>query len=231
MAKPPHNPNIHYLWPTPILTKKFGQYQGVNRELLDLFYAHRKKYEKKTLPIFASRDDLYKVYKEHPALNKLIKFIMDSVFEVARTVNSQYWEQGQNIDVEITGIWFQMSNDYGFHETHIHGNCSWSGVYYVQTGECSHAPDDKKNSLLNGITRFYGPYMEAIGGGHADFGSLYLDEGTSWDSYPQDGGLVVFPSYLKHMVYPYSGEKDRVVVSFHAQVNSDVDLTYNYEFN
>lgn len=231
MTQTPRNPNIQYHWPTAILTKKFGQYQKVNRELLELFYEHRRKHEKTNGPVFASRDDLYKVYKEHPALNQLIKFIMDNVFEVASAVNGKFWGRAQNIDVEITGIWFQMSNGFGFHETHIHGNCSWSGVYYVQTGECSHSYEDRKNGLLNGITRFYGPNMEAVAGGHFEFGNIYLNEDISWDSYPEDGNLVIFPSHIKHMAYPYNGENDRVVVSFHAQVHGQTELHYNYEFN
>ena len=227
----PHNPHIQYLWPTPILIKKFGQYQKVNRELLELFYTHRSKHEQKKASGYASRDDLYKLYKDHAALNQLIKFIMDNVFEIASVVNGEFWEKGININVEITGIWFQISNDHAFHETHVHGNCTWSGVYYVQADECSHAADDIKSGILNnGITRFYGPYMEAIGGGQADVGNIYLDENTRWDSYPEDGVLVVFPSHIKHMAFPYVGEKDRVVVSFHAKVIGE-DFKYNYELN
>ena len=175
MAKPPRNPNIQYLWPTPVLRKKFGQFQRVNSELLELFYAHRRKHEKTPAPVFASRDNLYEEYKDNPALGKLIKFIMDNVFEVASEVNGKYWGRAQNIDVEVTGIWFQMSNGGGFHETHIHGNCSWSGVYYVQTGECSKSANDlMENGMPNGITQFYGPTTEHMASGHGDLGNYYL---------------------------------------------------------
>jgi uncharacterized protein (TIGR02466 family) len=230
MPNPPRNPNIQHLWPTLVLKKKFGQYQKVNQELLDLFYEHRRKNEKTPAPVYASRDNLYEEYKDNSTMGKLIKFIMDNVFEVAGEANGKYWGRAQNIDVEITGIWFQMSNDGGFHETHIHGNCSWSGVYYVQVDGCSQSANDRKDGLMNGITRFYGHHMEAVAGGHCEFGNVYLNESMSWDSYPENGVLVVFPSHIKHMVFPYKGEKDRVIVSFHARVHGETDLTYNYEF-
>ena len=159
MPNTPRNPNIQLLWPTPILTKKFGQHQKVNKELLELFYSHRSKNEKKRSPVYASNDDLYKLYKDTPAMGQLIKFIMDNVFEVASTVNGSYWGRARDINVEITGIWFQMSNEHGFHDTHIHGNCSWSEVYYNQTEGCSRSPKDLKNGMLNGITRFYSHQM------------------------------------------------------------------------
>ena len=72
--------------------------------------------------------------------------------------------------------------------------------------------------------------MEFLAGGHAEFGNLYLED-NSCDSYPEDGKIVVFPSYLKHMVFPYQGEQDRIIISFHAQVNGERELRYGYEFD
>jgi hypothetical protein len=42
----------------------------------------------------------------------------------------------------------------------------------------------------------------------------------------------VFPSHIKHMPFPYDGEEDRVIVSFHAQVyNASGTQNYDYSFN
>lgn len=221
---------IHDLWPTSVLARTNDQHASIKRELLDLFYAHRDKHAKKPGPVYASRDNLFELYKDNPAFAAMVQFIMDSVFQVAAHANGKVWQNAQNIDVNLTGIWFQISNLNGLHETHIHGNCSWSGVYYVQAGECSRSESDRKDGLLNGVTRFYGPYMEFLAGGHGEFGNLYLQYG-SWDSFPEDGKIAVFPSYLKHMAYPYKGDEDRIIVSFHAQVSGERELGYNYEFD
>lgn len=224
------NPDLHLLWSTPILIKKFGQYQKVNKELLELFYRHRKKHEHKKSPMFASNDNIYELYNDHECIQKLVKFIMDSVFEIGSTVNAPYWGNPKKIDVQITGLWFQMSNDHRFHETHVHGNCSWSGVYYVQSGDADKSIEDHdKGAIPNGVTRFYGPNMEASAGGHGEFGNMYLQD-THFDSYPEDGKLVVFPPHIKHMPFPYDGEKDRVIVSFHAQIHNPEGFNYGYSF-
>lgn len=224
----PSTAEIHYLWPTPLLTAKLDQHKEVNASLLQLFEQHREKYDKKKAANYASGDNLFKLYKNHDGLMKLSQFIMDNVFRLASDVHKRYWEK-QGIDIDLTGIWFQVTNDYGFHETHVHGNCSWSGVYYVQAGD---AGKGKKlaNGLPNGITRFYGPHIEAMAGGHGEFGNLYLQD-SKWDAHPEDGGLVIFPSHLKHMAFPYAGEKDRVIVSFHAQIRGDKESHYNYELS
>jgi len=222
--------DIQHLWPTPLLVRSNDEHASIQADLLKLFYQHRQEHEKKHQAVFASQDNLNALYKDHRAYAKMNKFFLDAVYHLAANVNGPHWQQAQGIDVNLTGVWFQISNGYGFHETHVHGNCSWSGVYYVQAGNSSRSAADKKDGLLNGVTRFYGPYMEFSAGGHAEFGNLYLQYNT-WDSFPEDGKLVVFPSYLKHMVFPYQGEQDRVIVSFHAQVHGERALRYGYEFS
>ncbi|MFT5115478.1 MAG: hypothetical protein ACI8P9_004829 [Parasphingorhabdus sp.] len=222
--------NVSYSWPVPILTKKFGQYQKVNAELIPLFYEYKKAHPRNSGSVYSSPDTLTEEIT-HPAMQQLSRFITDGVFELAAEVNGDYWKKAQNININVTGIWFQITNDFGFHETHIHGNCSWSGVYYVQAGQSSSGPDSVTDSgMPNGITRFYGPHMEYAAGGHGDLGNLYLQDHTL-DSYPEDGKLVIFPAHLKHMVFPYQGVDDRIIVSFHAQVLGDTELRYDYGFS
>lgn len=223
------NPNIQKLWPTPILTKRNPHFQKINPSLIELFYAHKEREQKKPEATFVSHDRLLAEYPDHPELGELAKFIKDNVFELAAEVNGQYWGERASIDINLTGIWFQISNDYNFHETHVHGNCSWSGVYYVQSGDASKGPEDHIGKQPNGVTRFYGPGMDISGGGHGEAGNLYLHD-YAHDSYPQDGKLVIFPAHLKHMVFPYNGPSDRVIVSFHTQINNTRGDTWNYSF-
>lgn len=219
---------IHYLWPAPILTRRCDYHTTLNPALLELFYRHRDERPGKRSGSYASDDDLLEQYGDEQCVSDLAAFIAESVFEIAKKVNADYWRKIGKVRVDLTGLWFQITNNHAFHETHVHGNCSWSGVYYVQSGDAGRT--SRESGQPNGITRFYGPNMEYMAGGHGDFGNLYLQAST-WDSYPRDGGLVVFPSHIKHMAFPYEGDKDRVIVSFHAQVNSQEGRLYKYEFS
>ena len=225
------NPNIQKLWPVHILSKRFSHHQKVNPKLLELFYKHRDKEQRSPNTAYASADDLLNQYPMHTELEELADFIRSGIFEVAREANGELWQENDKVRINLTGLWFQISNGFHFHETHVHGNCSWSGVYYVQAGESSASAESHRGKQANGITRFYGPHMENMAGGHGDYGNFYLHD-SSWDSYPQDGKLCIFPSYLKHMVFPYNGAEDRVIVSFHAQVfNSKGQMDYSYSMN
>ena len=225
------NPNIVKLWPVTLLVKRFAHYQKVNPPLLDLFYAHRDKEQPGPKQSYASRDDLLEQYPVHSELGELAEFIGDSILEVAKEANAQFWRTDDKVKINITGLWFQIANGHSFHETHVHGNCSWSGVYYVRAGDASSSPASHKGKQPNGITRFYGPHMEYMAAGHGDYGNFYLQD-SSWDSYPQDGKLVVFPSHIKHMAFPYNGVEDRVIVSFHVQLyDSRGVMDYSYSMN
>ena len=162
------------LWPVTILSRKFGKYQQVNPQLIAHFEEYRQKHPQPNAPVYVSPDN-FAANTEHPALLALQKFIMDNVFEVASDVNGPHWPRNLSLQVHVTGMWFQISNGFGFHETHVHGNCSWSGVYYVQSGNSSRHKDDLgSNGQLNGITRFYGPHTEYQAGGHGEMGNFYL---------------------------------------------------------
>jgi len=52
-----------------------------------------------------------------------------------------------------------------------------------------------------------------------DMGNAYL-QNSSIDIRPEAGMLVVFPSYLSHKAMAYEGEKDRIIISFNAQINA-----------
>lgn len=225
------NPNIVKLWPTTILAKRFAHHQKVNPVLLELFYQHRDKEQRTPKEAYASRDNLLSQYENHVELQELADFIRASVYEVAKEANTSLWKADDRVRINLTGLWFQISNGFNFHETHVHGNCSWSGVYYVQAGDSSSSPEALRDNRPNGITRFYGPHMEHMAGGHGDYGNFYLHE-SSWDSFPQDGKICIFPSHIKHMAFPYNGTKDRVIVSFHAQVfSSKGSMEYDYSMS
>ena len=224
------NPHIKQLWPVSILSRRFGKYQKVNPELIELFRQYQKEHPATSGSVYSSPDN-FSHGIENEALQSLEKFIMDNIFSIASELNAPYWKHGMSLDVTLTGLWFQVSNNFGFHEMHVHGNCSWSGVYYVQAGSSSRsAADIHENGMPNGITRFYGPHTEYLAGGHGDRGNYYLNDHT-YDSYPEDGKLCIFPSHLKHMVFPYQGEQDRIIVSFHGTVDAEEELRYGYSFS
>lgn len=216
--------DMQWLWPTPILRRRFDNHERVNAALIPEFERIRAEFEQgERARVFASPIDLHERVDTRE-MKELMKFFMDSVFAAATQANRHVWPRKQKIDIGFTGCWFQITNGHGFHETHIHGNCSWSSVYYVQAGDPT--PDGKPQ----GATRFYGPYMDAGAGGHGDAGNLYL-QAAHWDSPAENGVLVLFPPWLKHTALPYAGDRDRVIISFNAAVYAQGGQQYSWGFH
>ena len=117
------------------------------------------------------------------------------------------------------GVWFQVQNGTAFHDIHTHGNCSWSGVYYVQIDPLAQRSAHPDLGALNGATRFYSPMFPLLGGAHMDMGNAFMQNATL-DVSPEAGELVLFPAFLPHKAMPYQGAQDRIIVSFNAQIRA-----------
>ncbi|WP_028669826.1 putative 2OG-Fe(II) oxygenase [Saccharospirillum impatiens] len=209
------------LWATPIRRVRYVDAQSINPVLAALFQQERLSAGAGDASVFSSSDDLLIRYDD-PVLKQLFQFISQTVFELAAELNGDLWQQSPSLrmNMNVVGAWFQIQNGGAFHDVHSHGNCSWSGVYYVQADDDEVRREHPVYGALNGVTRFYGPQTEQIAGAYMDSGNLYLQR-NSWDSLPEPGVLCVFPSHLKHMALPYQGQKDRIILSFNAQVHGD----------
>ena len=114
--------------------------------------------------------------------------------------------QMETIDYRINfnESWYQITKTNGMHEPHIHPGCSWCGIYYIQSGNND-----------SGYTVFENPIKST----YIDHGNLFLNNMNIVRIKPEDGMLVVFPSYLNHYQALYKGVEDRIVVAFNSTIN------------
>lgn len=208
------------LWPIPLDVQRCPDANDINPVLVRAFTAMRSLHGKGESKFFyASSDDLIS-RMQLPEFSSLLNFIAGAVQNLAKQSNSQSWPAGKLLmDLQFVGCWFQIQNGQAFHDVHTHGNCSWSGVYYVQIDTAERRHQHAALGELNGVTRFYGPYTQYQAGAYIDMGNSYL-QNNSIDIQPEEGMLVLFPSYLPHKAMAYEGDKDRIIVSFNVQINS-----------
>ena len=107
---------------------------------------------------------------------------------------------------EITGHWVQDYKKNHYHTRHNHGSCSLSAVYWVR-------------NKGGGPLVIYNPNPH-ISIQHQSEDGPYSRISTSIP--PIKGGIVMFPSYLDHMVAPSPEECIRTIIAF----NLD-NKTYN----
>jgi uncharacterized protein (TIGR02466 family) len=213
-------------WPVPLATHLCPEAASINPTLARVFRAIRATEalqnpdsDVTTQGFYASNDQLLKRI-DLPEFKQLLQFFAHSIQQTVSAVNKSTWPEGKtSLQLEILGCWFQIQNGMAFHDVHTHGNCSWSGVYYVQIDRTEQRILHPEMRELNGVTRFYGPYSQWLAGAYMDVGNVYLQKNTI-DVEPEEGKLVLFPSYLPHKAMPYEGEADRIIVSFNAQIHA-----------
>lgn len=222
---PPAHPRQQLkLWPTTLGLYQWPQAGQSNAVLARVFGAMRATQSLQRpqgkAHFYASDDDLLQRI-QLPEWQALVRFIVEGIRDTVIDANGG-WGQGAPgpaFNIALEGIWFQIGNRGVHHDIHTHGNCSWSGVYCVQVDEDAQRMAHEVFGALNGVTRFYGPHFQQLGGAHMDLGAAYLQQPHT-DIAPRPGQLVVFPAWLPHQAMPYEGEHDRIIVSFNASVHA-----------
>lgn len=222
------NPSFRSLWPTPLGVHRYAEAAGVNPLLVRVFSALRIAQSQArsqggepppASAFFASDDDLVDRIRL-PEWQGFLRFVVESLRDTVKAANAGVWPaQGLDLRISLDGMWFQMSNGGAFHDVHSHGNCSWSGVYCVQVDPQERRVSHPTYGPANGVTRFFGPRFERLGGARIDMGNAYLQD-AHLDFDPVPGQLLIFPSWLAHQALPYGGEQERVIISFNASVHA-----------
>jgi uncharacterized protein (TIGR02466 family) len=208
-------------WATPLGVHHFAQAEALNPLLVRVFQSMRATDPQAdpAAAFYASRDDLLQRIRL-AEWDQLLRFIVDGLRETVVLANQGAWpEATPGLQIALRGIWFQVANRGSHHDVHTHGNCSWSGVYCVQVDADAQRAAPNSGCAANGVTRFYGPHFNHLGGAHMDFGNAYL-QSAHLDVAPVPGQLVVFPSWLPHQAMPYDGQAERLIVSFNASVHA-----------
>ena len=117
-----------------------------------------------------------------------------------KTINDLKKED-EDYQIHFNESWFHVGKKNSSHDVHIHPNCSWCGIYYVQSGDQD----------CGGQTFFNNPIQSNF----LDYATTIMKE-PAVIIHPEDGKLVLFPSYLNHYQSLYSGEKERIVIAFNS---------------
>ena len=107
-------------------------------------------------------------------------------------------EDMQNVTYDLgTGPWFNYMWENEFNPLHAHHG-SISGIAMIQV------PTEIKNERYNTET----PNYET----HGDL--EWVDGNNHYKVIPEEGSIFLFPSYLKHIVYPWHSHVERITSSW-----------------
>ncbi len=107
----------------------------------------------------------------------------------------------------LIDAWGNINRSGDYNVVHTHPNCMWSGVYYVTRGN----PDPAIPQ--NGLLELLDPREAA---NYLQIRNTILDGREFIDNAP--GRMLLWPSWMKHMVHPYTGEGERISIAYNVNV-------------
>ncbi len=161
--------------------------------------------------VFESRFDLHTW--PDPPVRQLFAFIHTMLAASVQELSRYPPEVYERLSFHYHS-WFHVTRHGGHQGVHNHPMASWSGIFCVDPGE------RVVERPRSGSVRFLDP---RIGG------AMYLDSGNDhWSGQYHAGGfeiehqpgqLIMFPSHIFHEVFPYWGQRPRIVVAFNAWIH------------
>ena len=209
---------VHPLFAVPLVESVAPNADALNAMLRRRFLEMEAEGERHRDSV--RRDTLHSVFESNfllhmrpePEIKTLCRFMDVSLRQFIAGISGLDARQATQLPMQYH-TWFHVTRRGGYQGTHNHPNASWSGIYCVDPGDPPSSPEDRNS----GAVRFQDPragsnmYRDPTNSGmHIPY------QLGSWQLHHEPGRLIIFPSYLLHEIFPYNGERPRIVVAFNA---------------
>jgi len=151
---------------------------------------------------------------EEPSLQKLSNYILNSIKSANLSLAPNIEMANLNI---FTEGWININQKGTLHFPHTHQGSTLSGVFYVKVPKAEKV--DPKDISKPAFIEFLDPRNDVTG--YAE-GIKELSQTLTFRTAllvePKEGQLIIFPSWLKHWVYPNNEESERISISFNTKL-------------
>jgi uncharacterized protein (TIGR02466 family) len=189
---------VEALFYSPLIIFQIADCEALNRQLLNETQAMRARSSgvtKSNRNGWQSDTDFFR--RTEPGCTTLRNHIVEAVREATTRLSPNFDFKLNQMECEG---WINVNPPGAFNAPHTHPGFALSGTYYV-----SIAPD-----APSGAFEFLDPRVNA--------GAISIEGATCFDRgvivKPKVGLLMIFPSYVRHWVYPNEEESDRVSIAF-----------------
>ena len=194
---------IHKLFPTPIFECKIESYKELNKDLENYIYNLEKEDAK---GVKASNEggwhSPYWQIAKSPEVRKFVDAVSPVLYEI---ITKDYAWKCKPENITFDGMWSIINRKNSLNMRHFHPNCHLSAAYYVKA---------KENC---GKIKFYDPLDQRLI--KAPRKSVQNDLNIEAVTFtPQEGDLLIFPSYFHHSVEENLSGEDRIVISFNVEI-------------
>ncbi len=197
---------VQMIYPTPIALYVWPESERFNAELRDLVLAEEAETPGLRISnVGGWHSPLDFLTRPLPLQRRLVGRIHAMVGDLAEKM-----KQAEGRQLHVEG-WANVLRKGQYNSIHVHPSSTWSGVYYV-TG--NPPPEEGAGSPeFSGKIEFVDPRPGAI----ATYAIDNILQSRSLIN-PPAGAMLVFPSWLQHLVHPYFGPGERISIAFNVLI-------------
>lgn len=200
-------PSLRVLFPTFLIEAHYPRFAEEKESLVKRVYAIReedeagRRYSEQHYPngytSFQSRDQLF----HEPAFANLVRYLYECANEFGR---QQYWDLNR-FELVMTQLFCNINSRNSYHRDHVHPYSQVSGVIHLQ------CPPGTSNINFNDprTARWMVP---------APLSENRPENTLVYSLPPQEGKLLMFPSWLEHGVVQNRVEADRISMSYNFEL-------------
>ena len=194
--------NYTHLFGSPLMAHKWADSDGLNAELRQriLEFQNRNAGVSKT-NVGGWHSESGQLEFCGPAGATLVERMYALGKEATARVLKEYGQPPTQFDWTLHA-WVNVNWPGAFNRMHTHPGSTWSGTYYVDTGtnegaKVKPAPLHIFDPCQGRANTFLPPLVP-----------------SSFTIRPEAGLMILFPSYLAHMVFPHEGSDPRISIAF-----------------
>ncbi len=205
---------------TPFVSIDWPDCDEMNNDLAKLIEAEEQADDKgrgirSNAGGWQSRGNL--LLRPEPCVVKLKEMMEATIFELLGTLIRK--DGSERTFTLMFDSWANVCRNGNYNVVHTHPNAMWSIVYYVASGE----PDS--SIPYSGLLELLDPRESA---NYIQVPNTVLDARMFIENNP--GRMVVFPSWMKHMVHPFVGSGVRISIACNVNVMEEVHTTRPEDF-
>jgi len=188
--------DLQQIFPTILLRRRLETVKPLNGRLRGIVL-EREKQQKDNLGAsnvggWHSPSDL--MDWDFPEIRILTRALLETGAELTRALTPPRYDGEARVSF-YGGCWANVLRNGGDNRIHNHPGAVWSGCYYVSCGAPVAEPP------FNGWIEFQDPRPGNLHGGKERVE-------------PEEGLLLIFPSWLNHFVNPFMGSGERISIAF-----------------
>ena len=195
--------NVYELFPDPIFHCKLENYKQINKELLNYILELQKKDKKGNNRSNRGgwHSPNFDLVNPGPPINFINSFKDFLKHIIEDEIGWEYIPNKQR----VVAMWAIINKKNSYNVKHNHQNCYLSSAYYIKKPENS------------GDITFYDPKESKT------YRFPEVEKHTNYSAQsitikPEEGDLLIFPSYLYHDVGVNLSDEERIVVSFNVDI-------------